>query len=107
MTINNKSERNYRGKCLGWPVPSYGAVKEFSVVAQVLKQRGLKLTSCERTLAKNLSVLARGSILLFCSTNVLKTAVNADATKIFCRVTFSFEACLKSNKKMENNSNRA
>ena len=27
MTINNKSERNYRGKCLGWPVTSYsGAV---------------------------------------------------------------------------------
>ena len=25
MTINNKSERNYRGKCLGWPVISYGA----------------------------------------------------------------------------------
>ena len=25
MTINNKSERNYRGKCLGWPVTSYGA----------------------------------------------------------------------------------
>ena len=24
MTINNKSERNYRGKCLGWPVTSYG-----------------------------------------------------------------------------------
>ena len=24
MTINNKSERNYRGKCLGWPVASYG-----------------------------------------------------------------------------------
>ena len=23
MTINNKSERNYRGKCLGWPVTSY------------------------------------------------------------------------------------
>ena len=22
--INNKSERNYRGKCLGWPVTSYG-----------------------------------------------------------------------------------
>ena len=29
MTIKNKSERNYRGKCLGWPVTSYGAaVKE-------------------------------------------------------------------------------
>ena len=25
MTINNKTERNYRGKCLGWPVTSYGA----------------------------------------------------------------------------------
>ena len=24
MTINNKSERNYRGKCLGWPVTSFG-----------------------------------------------------------------------------------
>ena len=24
MAINNKSERNYRGKCLGWPVTSYG-----------------------------------------------------------------------------------
>ena len=24
MTINNKSERSYRGKCLGWPVTSYG-----------------------------------------------------------------------------------
>ena len=28
MTINNKSERNYRGKCLGWPVTSYGADRE-------------------------------------------------------------------------------
>ena len=27
MTINNKSDRNYRGKCLGWPVTSYGAAK--------------------------------------------------------------------------------
>ena len=26
MTINNKSERNYRGKCLSWPVTSYGGV---------------------------------------------------------------------------------
>ena len=25
MAINNKSERNYRGKCLGWPVTSYDA----------------------------------------------------------------------------------
>ena len=24
MTINNNSERNDRGKCLGWPVTSYG-----------------------------------------------------------------------------------
>ena len=26
MTINNKSKRNYQGKCLGWPVTSYSAV---------------------------------------------------------------------------------
>ena len=24
MTISNKSERNDRGKCLGWPFTSYG-----------------------------------------------------------------------------------
>ena len=24
-TINKKSQRNDRGKCLGWPVTSYGA----------------------------------------------------------------------------------
>ena len=24
MTINNKSERNYQGKCLDWPVTTYG-----------------------------------------------------------------------------------
>ena len=29
MTINNKSERNYRGNCLGWPVTSYGAGMRF------------------------------------------------------------------------------
>ena len=27
-TINNKSQRNDRGKCLGWPVTSYGAAME-------------------------------------------------------------------------------
>ena len=27
MTINNKSERSYRGKCLGSPVTSYGGEK--------------------------------------------------------------------------------
>ena len=31
MTINNKGERNYRGKCLGWPVTSYGAVRTCKV----------------------------------------------------------------------------
>ena len=34
MTINNKSERNYRGKCLGWPVTSYGAVNNINVTLQ-------------------------------------------------------------------------
>ena len=31
VTINNKSERNYRGKCLGWPVTSYGAGNVYKV----------------------------------------------------------------------------
>ena len=38
MTINNKSERNYRGKCLGWPVTSYGAVKWFRSYIEDRKQ---------------------------------------------------------------------
>ena len=29
MTINNKSERNYRGKCLGSPVTSYGGAHPY------------------------------------------------------------------------------
>ena len=32
MTINNKSERNYRGKCLGSPVTSYGGEDSFDHV---------------------------------------------------------------------------
>ena len=32
MTMNNKSERNYRGKCLGWPVTSYGAGVNYVLV---------------------------------------------------------------------------
>ena len=31
MTISNKSEKNYRGKCLGSPVTSYGGVLVFNV----------------------------------------------------------------------------
>ena len=29
-TINNKSQRNDRGKCLGWPVSSYGSANTAS-----------------------------------------------------------------------------
>ena len=36
MTMNNKSERNYRGKCLGWPVTSYGAGLTFLNKHQIL-----------------------------------------------------------------------
>ena len=35
MTINNKSERNYRGKCLGWPVTSYGAVDDDEAICDL------------------------------------------------------------------------
>ena len=30
MTINNESERNYQGKCLGSPVTSYGGALLFA-----------------------------------------------------------------------------
>ena len=36
MTINNKSERNYRGKCLGWPVTSYcGAPARLFILSEI------------------------------------------------------------------------
>ena len=35
MTINNKSERNYRGKCLGWPVTSYGGGSVVEMTAYI------------------------------------------------------------------------
>ena len=35
MTLNNKSDRNYRGKCLGWPVTSYGAALHSEVKNQL------------------------------------------------------------------------
>ena len=38
MTINNKSERNYRGKCLGWPVTSYGAGKNSFLSLEIPKE---------------------------------------------------------------------
>ena len=38
MTINNKSERNYRDKCLGWPVTSYGAVYKTKTILPLLPQ---------------------------------------------------------------------
>ena len=38
MTINNKSEKNYRGKYLGWPVTSYGGDNETAgVVLKLVK----------------------------------------------------------------------
>ena len=39
MTINNESERNYRGKCLGWPVTSYGAELHIPCFIRYLLQR--------------------------------------------------------------------
>ena len=41
MTINNKSERNYRGKCLGWSVTSYGGDRD-----KISANRGVPL-QCE------------------------------------------------------------
>ena len=35
-TINNKGQRNDRGKCLGWPVTSYGARKKVVQISVLL-----------------------------------------------------------------------
>ena len=42
MTINNKSERNYRGKCLGWPVTSYDAVCDLSITVIIVRSQTVK-----------------------------------------------------------------
>ena len=45
-TINNKSEINYRGKCLGWPVTSYGSGRP----TQMHQSKNSRhLTDCQRT----------------------------------------------------------
>ena len=50
MAINNKSERNYRGKCLGWPVTTYGGDNNVTLKMQEtgpnLKIVFLSLFSC-------------------------------------------------------------
>ena len=42
MTINKKSERNYRGKCLGWPVNSYGGDSLFIIFTVVISLSGMR-----------------------------------------------------------------
>ena len=50
MTINKKSERNYRGKCLGWPVTSYGTGLSFQGLSfQGLSFRGLSFRVGKRS----------------------------------------------------------
>ena len=44
MTINNKSERNYQGKCLGWPVTSYGGEDELELNSTEILQLNFKYT---------------------------------------------------------------
>ena len=39
MTINNKSERNYRGKCLGSPVTSYGGDNKNQTLKKSAKEK--------------------------------------------------------------------
>ena len=46
MTINNKSERNYRGKCLGWPVTSYGAGTPMNLASALSCVNALDLCTC-------------------------------------------------------------
>ena len=46
MTINNKSERNYRGKCLGWPVTSYGGGNDETQVRILLEAFFFPFRTC-------------------------------------------------------------
>ena len=50
MTIDNKSERNYRGKCLGWPVTSYGGAVLITKKAKIDTLFMIKLAEKPRLL---------------------------------------------------------
>ena len=73
MTINNKSERNYRGKCLGWPVTSYGA----AVHADSIKKEGVAYAAKVQTedFGQNLSTD-------FCTDQILSILYTACVYKI-------------------------
>ena len=51
MTINNKSERNYRGKCLGSPVTSYGG--EYSMERMYVMVIAQRLFSAQISATKS------------------------------------------------------
>ena len=64
MTINNKSERNYRGKCLGSPVTSYGGAYSESTV-QLTKTKVIThniLTYVTASSGRNFHVVQRKSL---------------------------------------------
>ena len=66
---NNKSERYYRGKCLGWPVTSYGGVQStFARIFLFLEQFSLQasLNSRESILYSALYCVVFCSVVLCC-----------------------------------------
>ena len=79
MTINNKSERNYRGKCLGSPVTSYGgAVARDNNTILAFKpgdQTLLRLTQL-------IIVVTFAFAQLFCESNKLKYSRRVSALGI-------------------------
>ena len=50
ITINNKSERNYRGKCLGWPVTSYGG----AILKQ--KENTSRISACGKRVRQDIRI---------------------------------------------------
>ena len=58
MTINNKSERNYRDKCLGWPVTSYGGVERGTFTPLVFTTTGGMSDECQRYHSRLAELLA-------------------------------------------------
>ena len=90
MTINNKSERNYRGKCLGWPVTSYGGASppiQCCVGAMVCRRAVLeiKIQHCFTLEGKRLVEMfpedARKYIILLSSVSELLSLIIGDASR--------------------------
>ena len=87
MTINNKSERNYRGKCLGWPVTSYSGDSGLYYHSHVVKlykdclftsmtHRAYQLSSSPTAFSAECNKLRSTFLSLDYPINLINSAIN-------------------------------